>query len=82
VDTALLRDVIERHAVSNPVALRWMVRHLLSNPAGTFSVNTFHADLHSRNIAVAKDTSLASMMISDGIDGQTDGSVTAGMTWC
>jgi len=27
VDTTLLRDVIERHAVSNPVALRWMVRH-------------------------------------------------------
>jgi predicted AAA+ superfamily ATPase len=36
VRSALLRDVIERHAVSNPVALRWMVRHLLSNPAGTF----------------------------------------------
>jgi predicted AAA+ superfamily ATPase len=56
VDTTLLRDVIERHAVSNPVALRWMVRHLLSNPAGTFSVNKFHGDLHSQNIAVAKDT--------------------------
>jgi uncharacterized protein len=56
VDTTLLRDVIERHAVSNPVALRWMVRHLLANPAGTFSVNKFHRDLHSQNIAVAKDT--------------------------
>jgi len=42
VDTALLRDVIERHAVSNPVALRWMVRHLLANPAGSFSVNKFY----------------------------------------
>ena len=29
VDTALFRDVVERHAVSNPVALRWMVRRLL-----------------------------------------------------
>lgn len=56
VDTTLLRDVIERHAVSNPVALRWMVRHLLANPAGTFSINKFHGDLHSQNIAVAKDT--------------------------
>jgi predicted AAA+ superfamily ATPase len=56
VDTTLLRDVIERHAVSNPVALRWMVRHLLANPAGSFSVNKFHGDLHSQNIAVAKDT--------------------------
>ncbi|MGC1966282.1 MAG: DUF4143 domain-containing protein, partial [Candidatus Acidiferrales bacterium] len=34
----------------------WMVRHLLANPAGTFSVNKFHGDLHSQNIAVAKDT--------------------------
>jgi predicted AAA+ superfamily ATPase len=56
VDTALLRDVIERHAVSNPVALRWMVRHLLANPAGSFSVNKFHGDLRSQNIPVAKDT--------------------------
>ncbi|MFL6600148.1 MAG: ATP-binding protein [Steroidobacteraceae bacterium] len=56
VDTALLRDVIERHSVSNPVALRWMVRHLLANPAGSFSVNKFHGDLRSQNIPVAKDT--------------------------
>jgi uncharacterized protein len=56
VDTALLRDVIERHAVSNPVALRWMVRHLLANPAGSFSVSKFHGDLRSQNIPVAKDT--------------------------
>ena len=56
VDTTLLRDVIERHAVSNPGALRWMVRHLLANPAGSFSVNKFYGDLHSQNIAVAKDT--------------------------
>ena len=56
VDTTLLRDVIERHSVSNPIALRWMVRHLLANPAGSFSVNKFHGDLRSQNIAIAKDT--------------------------
>lgn len=56
VDTTLLRDVIERYSVSNPTALRWMVRHLLANPAGSFSVNKFHGDLRSQNIAVAKDT--------------------------
>ena len=56
VDTALLRDVIERHAVSHPVALRWMVRHLLGNAAGPFSVNKFHGDLQSQGIPVAKDT--------------------------
>lgn len=56
VDTAMLRDVVERHAVSQPVALRWMVRHLLGNAGGTFSVHKFYADLRSQGIAVAKDT--------------------------
>lgn len=56
VDVALLRDVVERHAVSHPLALRWMVRQLLGNPAGSFSVNKFHGDLKSQGIAVAKDT--------------------------
>ncbi len=56
VDTTLLRDVVERHAVSHPVALRWMVRQLLGNAAGSFSVNKFHADLRSQGMAVAKDT--------------------------
>ncbi len=33
VDVAILRDVIERHGVTNPAALRWLQRHLLGNPA-------------------------------------------------
>lgn len=56
VDVALLRDVVERHAVSHPVALRWMMRHLLGNAAGSFSINKFHGDLRSQGIPVAKDT--------------------------
>jgi hypothetical protein len=34
VDVALLRDVMERHGISNVTALRWLVRHLLGNAAG------------------------------------------------
>lgn len=56
VDTALIRDVIERHAVSHPVALRWMVRHLLGNAGGYFSVSKFLGDLRSQGVPVAKDT--------------------------
>jgi predicted AAA+ superfamily ATPase len=56
VDVVLLRDVIERHAVSNPIALRWMVRQLLASPAGSFSIHKFHADLKSQGFAVAKET--------------------------
>jgi predicted AAA+ superfamily ATPase len=56
VDTALIRDVIERHGVSHPVALRWMVRHLLGNAGGHFSVSKFLGDLKSQGVPVAKDT--------------------------
>lgn len=56
VDVALLRDVIERHSVSNPTALRWMVRQLLSNAASAFSVQKFFDTLKSQGIAVSKDT--------------------------
>lgn len=56
VDVVLLRDVVERHAVSHPVALRWMVRQLLGNAAGSFSVNKFHGDLKAQGIPIAKDT--------------------------
>ena len=56
VDSVLLRDVLERHGVVNPLALRWLVRQLLSNAAGSFSVHRFHGDLRSQQIPVAKDT--------------------------
>jgi uncharacterized protein len=55
VDVAVLRDVIERHSVSNPVALRWMQRHLLANAAAPFSVQKFHDTLRSQGIPVSKD---------------------------
>jgi predicted AAA+ superfamily ATPase len=56
VDTMLLRDVIERHAVSHPVALRWIARQLLGNAGGAFSVNKFLNDLRAQGVPVAKDT--------------------------
>lgn len=56
VDVVLLRDVIERHEVSHPMALRWLVRQLLGNAGGAFSVNKFYGDLKSQGIAIAKDT--------------------------
>jgi uncharacterized protein len=56
VDGVLLRDVVERHNISQPQVLRWMVRQLLGNAAGAFSINRFHGDLKSRGVAVSKDT--------------------------
>ncbi|MCC5847881.1 MAG: ATP-binding protein [Verrucomicrobia bacterium] len=56
VDSLLLRDVIERHRVTNPTALRWMTRRLLGNPGGLFSVTKFEADLKSQGIAVGRES--------------------------
>lgn len=56
VDLVLLRDVIERYNVSHPIALRWMVKALLGNPAGMFSVNKMYNDLRSQGIAIGKES--------------------------
>ena len=56
VDVAILRDVIERHQVTNPAALRWLQRHLLGNPAGPFSVQKFFDALKSQGLPVGKNT--------------------------
>ena len=56
VDVAVLRDVIDRHAISNPTALRWLQRHLLSSPCAPFSIQKFHDALKSQGLPVAKDS--------------------------
>jgi uncharacterized protein len=56
VDVVVLRDVIERHAVSNPLALRWIVRQLLAHPGGAFSVKKHYDTLRTQGVSVGKDT--------------------------
>jgi predicted AAA+ superfamily ATPase len=56
VDILLLRHVVERHGIANVTALRWLVRRLLGNAAGTMSVSKLSADFRSQGIAVGKDT--------------------------
>ncbi len=56
VDVALLRDVVERHGVTNVAGLRWLGRHLLGNPAGMFSVQKFYAASKSQGLSISKDT--------------------------
>lgn len=55
VDTVLFRDIVERYGVSQVAALRWLVRHCLRNPAGSFSVHRLHVDLKAQGHGVAKD---------------------------
>ena len=85
VDVAMLRDVVERHAVSNVVGLRWLVRHLLNTAAGLFSVEKFYGALKSQGIAISKDTVHQLMgylqdcfLVRNGLDGIRLGTATHG----
>lgn len=53
-DVVILRDVVERHSVSNVAALRALLRQVLHAPATPFSVNRFAGQLRSMGIPVAK----------------------------
>jgi uncharacterized protein len=55
VDAVLLRDVIERHGVSQVAALRWITRQLLKNPGSSFSVHRLVQDLRSQGLGIGKD---------------------------
>jgi predicted AAA+ superfamily ATPase len=55
VDAVVLRDVVERHRISNVEALKALVYHLLRNPSTKLSVNKFYLDLKSRGLRIAKD---------------------------
>jgi predicted AAA+ superfamily ATPase len=55
VGTVLFRDVVERYGISQVAALRWVIRHCLRNPAGSFSVHRLHQDLKSQGLGVARD---------------------------
>lgn len=56
VEIVLVRDVVERHGITNVAAARAFARLLLQSAAQTFSVNKAYGDLKSRGLTVAKDT--------------------------
>lgn len=55
LEIALLRDVAERHRISNLPALRFVIRRLLRSVASKTSPHALHQDLKSQNIAAGKD---------------------------
>jgi predicted AAA+ superfamily ATPase len=52
----MMRDVVERHEVTQVVGLRWLVRHLMGNAAGMFSVEKFYKAMKSQALSISKDT--------------------------
>ena len=56
VDVVILRDVVERHGVTQVAALRWLSRRLLAHPAGRFTANKLYRDLKAQGLGAGKDT--------------------------
>ncbi len=56
VEVVILRDVVERHSVSNIRALRHLVRAAFAANAGQFSVSSLHGTLVSQGVRVTKNT--------------------------
>ena len=56
LDVVILRDLVERHGISNTASLRNLIRYLMDNNACLFSVNKFYNDLKSQGIACGKNT--------------------------
>ena len=51
-----MKDVIERHRVSNVIALKHLVCHIMNTPCGKFSVNRFYNTLKSMSVRCAKNS--------------------------
>jgi uncharacterized protein len=56
VDTVILKDIIERHKVSNIAVLRYLTKTLLINAAAPFSVNKFYNDIKSQGFQIGRET--------------------------
>ncbi|MCP4603752.1 MAG: ATP-binding protein [Proteobacteria bacterium] len=61
VDIVLFRDVVERHGVSNVIALRALVRQLLRSGGLSLSVSKIYNDFKSQGIRVSKESLLEFM---------------------
>ena len=56
IDSVLLKDIIERHKVSNLLVLKHLVRHIMNASGGQFSVNRFFNTMKSMAIKCTKNS--------------------------
>jgi uncharacterized protein len=56
VELTILKDIIERHNISNTHLLKYLTTALLKNTASPFSVNKFYNDIKSQGYKVGKET--------------------------
>lgn len=55
VSTVILRDIIERYHVANPIVIQYMVKALLKNVGCSFTISKFFKDIKSQGFSISKD---------------------------
>ncbi len=55
LDVVILRDLVERHRISNIVPLRYMIRRMLNSTASLLSINKLHNEMKSQGIPCGKN---------------------------
>jgi len=56
VDTVILRDIVERHNISNISLLKYLTKSLLVNAAAPFSITKFYNTIKSQGYKVSRET--------------------------
>lgn len=56
VSAVIMRDIIERYNITNIVLIHYMIKSLLKNVGGSFSINKFFNDVKTQGIAASKNT--------------------------
>lgn len=56
IDAVLLKDIVERHQVSNVTVMKYLVRHIMHATGGKFSVNKFYNTMKSMSIKCTKNS--------------------------
>lgn len=56
VNVVILKDIIERHNITNIQLIRYLIKTILKNPGCAISINKLHRDLKSQGFSVGKMT--------------------------
>ena len=57
-DALLYRDVVERHNISHPLALRQLARHMMGSIGARLSINKLSNNFRSSGVSISKETIL------------------------
>lgn len=55
LDVVILRDIVERHAISRPSIIKYLILTLMHNVSKPFTVNKFYNDAKSQGYRIGKD---------------------------